>query len=617
MVKFGMVGGNNGQLSPNGSMTRAALVTVLDRAVVQYINQIGSYTLTNQTGIILVAAGNIILSGTTSADIVITPAADGTKVAFENATVNGTVTVQADYATLTTKNSSVPDVSMTGKGSTIGDASTAAPVRGSSSSDRDSSSGGSSGGSSSGGGSRSGGSTTPSKTDVTIASQTEADAMAGKSYNNVTISDALGDGEVILNGVTINGNLTVNGGGSNSVRLRECKFSAKSVVYLNKVTNDTFTHYVSLKLNGTTIPKVEISRPATITTDWQAASKLPSQVKNVVMTASATLDTVIVNRVEVPADAENVVLDFSVSDLSQHIPISVVNHSPSTSICLDDFYEESDFIHIDTDGSSKEPGRHIHNWQTNEALTRKPTCTEAGETVYRCANGCGLVYLIPLPAYGHNWDSGVVIKDATCTSDGKVLYTCKNDPSHTRITILPSVHDWDYGTWYSDDTYHWMECRSCGAITKKDVHDWSGAAEDASGDTVSFCNRCHLKKIVKEVEVLNCIIKLTNSGYQLVANLTTSSRNDTGYYKLHLYNSAIVTGDTTNYYEDTVLNDGFHYYQPLDFTVIANTGDETHNLKRDARGRFDKVAVLSKKDGTTILKTFDIDITAGRIETIV
>ena len=110
MVKFGMVGGNNGQLSPNGSMTRAALVTVLDRAVVQYINQPGSYTLTNQTGIILVAAGNITLSGTTSADIVITPAADGTKVAFENDTVNGTVTVQADYATLTTKNSSVPDV---------------------------------------------------------------------------------------------------------------------------------------------------------------------------------------------------------------------------------------------------------------------------------------------------------------------------------------------------------------------------------------------------------------------------------------------------------------------------------------------------------------------------
>lgn len=94
MTTSGMVGGvGNGQLAPDGDMSRAAMLTVLDRAVIQYINQPGTHTLTDKGGIILVAAGDVTLTGKTSANILVTPAADGKTIAFEKATVTGTITV--------------------------------------------------------------------------------------------------------------------------------------------------------------------------------------------------------------------------------------------------------------------------------------------------------------------------------------------------------------------------------------------------------------------------------------------------------------------------------------------------------------------------------------------
>ena len=69
MVESGIVSGiGSNQLGAASSMTRAALMKIMDNAVVQYINEPGSHTLTNKDGVILVAAGNVTLSGKTSAD---------------------------------------------------------------------------------------------------------------------------------------------------------------------------------------------------------------------------------------------------------------------------------------------------------------------------------------------------------------------------------------------------------------------------------------------------------------------------------------------------------------------------------------------------------------------
>ncbi len=41
-----------------------------------------------------------------------------------------------------------------------------------------------------------------------------------------------------------------------------------------------------------------------------------------------------------------------------------------------------------------------------------------------------------IKALGHDWDEGIVTKEATILQEGEILYTCKNDPSHTKKEIL-------------------------------------------------------------------------------------------------------------------------------------------------------------------------------------
>lgn len=151
MVESSIVTGiGNNQLDPNGNLSRGALMTILDRSVVQYINKPGNYNLANKDGIILVASGEVTLSGNTHSDILVTPAADGKNLSFDKATVTGTVTVQADNAKITIKNSKLPGIAMDGNGNTIEENKDEVIKPGGNGS---SSGGGSSGGGSSGGGS--------------------------------------------------------------------------------------------------------------------------------------------------------------------------------------------------------------------------------------------------------------------------------------------------------------------------------------------------------------------------------------------------------------------------------------------------------------------------------
>ncbi len=53
-----------------------------------------------------------------------------------------------------------------------------------------------------------------------------------------------------------------------------------------------------------------------------------------------------------------------------------------------------------------------------------------------------------IPALGHDWDEGTVLKEATKYWEGKIKYTCKNDPSHTKEEVIPKIKDDDeYAKW--------------------------------------------------------------------------------------------------------------------------------------------------------------------------
>lgn len=250
-VRAGIITGvGDSRIAPTSDMTRAAFMTVLDRAVVQYINAPGAYTLTNRSGIILVASGNVTLTGTTSANILVTPAASGKSVSFDKATVYGTVTVNADNATVTTKDSNLPAITKNGTGITVDD--------------RTGKGSASSGGSGSGGG----GGTAAKDLDITTQDQKLEEGVT--TYKNITITSGVGNGDVTLSNITIEENLYIRGGGSGSIHLENVKIGGR--IIMEKESGDP----PRLDLKNTPVSKpIQVNRPSIIEAQDEA-SKVPA-----------------------------------------------------------------------------------------------------------------------------------------------------------------------------------------------------------------------------------------------------------------------------------------------------------------------------------------------------
>ncbi len=84
--------------------------------------------------------------------------------------------------------------------------------------------------------------------------------------------------------------------------------------------------------------------------------------------------------------------------------------------------------------------------KAGEAVTENnvpATCEEGGsyEEVVYCSvcNAEMSRETKTVEALGHDWDEGVIIKEATATEDGEILYTCKHDPSHTKTEVIPAT----------------------------------------------------------------------------------------------------------------------------------------------------------------------------------
>ena len=303
MVKSGIVGGvGDSRLAPGVALTRASLMTILDRSVVQYINRAGTYELVDQDGLVLVAAGDVTLTGKTSANLLVTPAADGKALTFDKATVTGTVTVQADNAKVTNRDSKLPEITMTGEGSKV---ETSKPVISS--------------------GSSSGSNYTPpaGPSDLTVSAP---GTVPGGTYRNVTIGSGVGDGEVTLENVIITGNLIVQGGGSNSIKLKGCTVSGK--VIMAKESGEA----PRLELTNTPNIKVEAQKPAII-----EATDGSSSVATVEAKADVTVQGVQtkVATVSVPESASDVTLtvtNATVERVAAEAPITIAANANATPI---------------------------------------------------------------------------------------------------------------------------------------------------------------------------------------------------------------------------------------------------------------------------------------------
>ena len=71
-------------------------------------------------------------------------------------------------------------------------------------------------------------------------------------------------------------------------------------------------------------------------------------------------------------------------------------------------------------------GEGTHKWESNKSVIEEPTCTEKGLKAQQCSI-CGAINEESeeeIPAYGHDWNGGVITKEPTETEDGVRTYTC-------------------------------------------------------------------------------------------------------------------------------------------------------------------------------------------------
>ena len=118
MSEAGIVkGSTETTVAPASDITRAATVTILDRAIEVYANESGKTVNTTGSGIVLVVADDVTINGRAK-DVLVAQGADASSVYLEHAPT-ATVTITAEEATVYVKNSSVKEASIIGEESKI------------------------------------------------------------------------------------------------------------------------------------------------------------------------------------------------------------------------------------------------------------------------------------------------------------------------------------------------------------------------------------------------------------------------------------------------------------------------------------------------------------------
>lgn len=183
-----------------------------------------------------------------------------------------------------------------------------------------------------------------------------------------------------------------------------------------------------------------------------------------------------------------------------------------------------------------------HQWN-DDAVTRKPTCTEEGVKTFTCSQ-CNNTKTEPIPALGHKWGDWETTLPATETTVGSEKRTCQRDLSHTETRSIPKLnhthnmeyhpavdadcgkgtdgnieywvcsgcnkvfsdagganaielentvihpaHDLDTAAWSFDESNHWHECKKCGQQFGSEAHKY---ADDSDTD----CSICNYTRVI-------------------------------------------------------------------------------------------------------------------------
>lgn len=117
LIRAGIVGGVTAdQLAPQNNITRAATVTILDRAIGIYADKAGETVNANGKGIVLVVADDVTVSGTIGCLLI---PADNIVVTVSGSKNIGSIAITGNHSTVILDNATADDVTISGVDSKV------------------------------------------------------------------------------------------------------------------------------------------------------------------------------------------------------------------------------------------------------------------------------------------------------------------------------------------------------------------------------------------------------------------------------------------------------------------------------------------------------------------
>lgn len=290
--------------------------------------------------------------------------------------------------------------------------------------------------------------------------------ISGGTYRNVTVTAAVGDGEVTLEDVTILGELIIQGGGSSSIKLHSCAVNGK--VVLDKTTTDESTQQPRLELTETPVSRVVACQPAII-----EAVDAASSVQEVKAAASVEIKgtKTVVNVVKALA------------------PVTITAGKVNTVAVVDDKTPSTAQVAV-TVGSGASVGEVAVHSSAGAVITNNgmiQAVSAANGDVADKVDRKGTSDTPAPAAHIHSWDNGIMNRQPTCNTPGQVTRTCTVDGcgAQKKTTVPALGHDYA-SAFDSNETGHWHVCDRCGEHGRKDAHTYP-AADCKQAATCTVC----------------------------------------------------------------------------------------------------------------------------------
>ena len=115
-----------------------------------------------------------------------------------------------------------------------------------------------------------------------------------------------------------------------------------------------------------------------------------------------------------------------------------------------------------------------HTYPEAWTVVRAPTCTDDGLRTRTCLDpGCGKTLSETIPALGHDWDDGVIVRAPSGVRMGERRVTCRRCGRTQAVAIPPEIaayeqfHDIDRNAWSYDGIQY---CVARGLMSGTDTH---------------------------------------------------------------------------------------------------------------------------------------------------